>query len=123
MWLTLESLLLFSITHVAFAGGFFIQGTILNPDHVAIPGIKVSFTSALYISPVFTDSNGRFETVIPAVDLTFLYLQIYWNDNLMFSQPLRSLASQDPANWYRVQRDGIGEIILRPIVLGRSPNH
>jgi hypothetical protein len=120
-------LLLFAITELAFAGGLFIRGTILNPEHIAIPGVGVSFKSVesrtFYVKPVYTDDLGRFEMVIPPENPKSLYLEVYWNQDLMFRQPLRSLPSENLSDeqWTDVERYGMGEIILRPIVLGRSP--
>jgi hypothetical protein len=120
-------LLLFAITQVAFAGGLFIRGTILNPSHIAIPGVGVSFTSVasrtFYVRPVYTDDQGGFAMVIPPENPRSLYLEVYWNQDLMFRQPLRSLPSENLSDeqWADLERYGTGEIILRPIVLGRSP--
>ena len=107
-------------------GGVFLKGVVTDPYDRRIPGCLVSVASTTFRSrPVFTNSAGYFEVVIPLVEGQSSelnqppLLEIYWNEEVLFRQPLIALhpVSAD-ADWQHLLIEG-GSVDLGSIRVGR----
>jgi hypothetical protein len=138
----LRLLLVMTIAWVAIrtvgAGEFQVlalSGTIVDSSQRPLPGCLVSVVSEFGRSaPAFTQEEGKFslEASLPPdsspTASSTPFLEIYWNRQLMFRQPLASLtmASAVPNNrqsvvmssWPNLLHDG-GRVVLQPIKLGK----
>jgi hypothetical protein len=85
----------------AKAGGLLIQGRIISPNGSPLPGCLVSIASpsvahsgAMRSRGVLTEDDGAFAVPFfadPNGQTAPPYLEIYWNAQLIFRQPLNSL--------------------------------
>jgi hypothetical protein len=108
-----------------WAGGLVIQGSVLSPKRVAVPGLTVTIGSSTYRSePTYTDNDGTFQIAlfIRPSNPSSLYLEIYWGQDLMYRQPLERLIldTHDDRNT-RALREMYGSVILDAILLGTTP--
>jgi hypothetical protein len=108
----------------ASGGTLMIDGKILNALQGApLPGCLISIASAGYgrSKSVFSASNGSFDVSFEgspaATSGAIPYLEIYFDNVLIFRQPLSSLPIEraEPALlWHELLERG-GEVTLRPV--------
>jgi hypothetical protein len=110
------------VPSLAYGGGLLLKGRILDQYDRPLPGCLVSVASTKFRShPVFTDSNGYFEALAPAMSdqstpaSPLPYLEIYWNAEVIFRQPLTVFrAVSTDKDWDRLLKWGgsadLGEI-------------
>jgi hypothetical protein len=106
----------------AVAGVLELSGIVQDPHGQPIPEAIVSVVSIRTRNkPVYTDSEGHFlATVFLPVD-PGSFLEIYWNEELMFRQPLNKLQFEDAAGFdsrrTQILQSG-GFLRLQPIRVG-----
>ena len=107
----------------AVGGGLEISGIVQNPNGLPIPQAIVSIVSIQQRSePAFTDGEGRFLIVVFPPVGPDVFLEIYWNRELMFRQPLIQLAiDRSQAGTGRDVFNSGGFVRLAPITVGLSP--
>jgi hypothetical protein len=112
-----------------------LSGKIVNPSGEALPGCVLSVVSSFGRSaPTFSQGDGSFQVEValppgnsPAASST-PFLEVYWNKELMYRQPLASLTIESafpksqtgsgPADWANLLHNG-GRVEIRSIRLGR----
>jgi hypothetical protein len=112
-----------------------LSGKIVNPAGEALPGCVLSVVSSFGRSaPTFSQGDGSFQLEValppgssPAARST-PFLEVYWNKELMYRQPLASLTiesahpksptASSAADWANLLHDG-GRVEVVPIRLGR----
>lgn len=112
-----------------------LSGRLVNSSGQALPGCVLSVVSLFGRSaPTFSQGDGSFQLQVPLppdnspTASSSPFLEIYWNKELMYRQPLASLTIESalpksqtvsgPTNWADLLRDG-GRVELRPIRVGR----
>jgi hypothetical protein len=112
-----------------------LSGKIVNPSGEALPGCVLSVVSSFGRSaPTFSQGDGSFqlEVALPPgsspVASSTPFLEVYWNKELMYRQPVASLTIESalpkfqtvsgPVDWADLLHDG-GRVEVRPIRLGR----
>jgi hypothetical protein len=112
-----------------------LSGKIVNPAGEALPGCVLSAVSSFARSaPTFSQGDGSFqlEVALPPANSpgasSTPFLEIYWNKDLMYRQPVTSLTieralpkfqtASGPTDWANLLRDG-GRVEVKAIRLGR----
>jgi hypothetical protein len=112
-----------------------LTGKIVNPSGEALPGCVLSVVSSFGRSaPTFSQADGSFqvEMALPPssspVASSTPFLEVYWNTELMYRQPVASLTIESalpkfqnasgPTDWANLLHDG-GRVGVKPIRLGR----
>jgi hypothetical protein len=118
-------------SHTASAGTLLISGQIIDASGKPLDGCLVSIASAaqkLRSRGVLTEEGGTFSVPFASnyagQSQSVPYLEIYWDEQLIFRQPLTSLeianASQFPsAQFWNERLEYGGEIKLSPIKVSR----
>jgi hypothetical protein len=112
-----------------------VEGRIVNSAGAPLPGCAVYVASPfLKSAPVFSQADGSFTvaTPLPSDDTSSAarstpFLEIYWDQQLMFRLPLASLpietaipqnrSSSQSTSWSGLLHDG-GTVVLKTIRLG-----
>jgi hypothetical protein len=133
--IVLAALLIFPTLAADSTQVLLLSGRIVNPSGEALPGCVLSVVSSFGRSaPTFSQGDGSFQLEValppsnsPAAKST-PFLEVYWNKELMYRQPLASLAIESalsksqaesvPTDWANLLHDG-GRVEVRPIRLGR----
>jgi hypothetical protein len=128
-------LLIFPVLASDSASVLLLSGKIVNPAGEALPGCVLSVVSSFGRSaPTFSQGDGSFQldaalppTSYPVAGST-LFLEVYWNTELMYRQPVASLTIESAfpktqpvsgtTDWANLLHDG-GRVALKPIRLGR----
>jgi len=124
-------LLIFSVLASDSAPVLLLSGKIVNPAGEALPGCVLSVVSSFGRSaPTFSQGDGSFQLDValppgssPVASGT-PFLEVYWNTELMYRQPVASLTIESaqpvsgPTDWANLLHDG-GRVAVKPIRLGR----
>jgi hypothetical protein len=99
-----------------------IAGMVLDPQGTPIPEAIVSIVSQNARGKrIYTDGQGHFIDIVPLPVDPGSFLEIYWNEELMFRQPLMRLPREGSYNtkkWADLCDSG-GFLRLEPIRVGR----
>jgi hypothetical protein len=112
-----------------------LSGKIVNPAGEALPGCVLSVVSSFGRSaPTFSQGDGSFQldVALPPtsspVASSIAFLEVYWNTELMYRQPVASLTIESAlsktqpvsgtTDWANLLHDG-GRVAVKPIRLGR----
>ena len=129
------ALLIFPILAADSTQVLLLSGKIVNPSGQPLPGCLLSVVSSFGRSaPTFSQGDGSFqlEVALPpgssSVASSIPFLEVYWNKELMYRQPVTSLTIESalpkfqtvsgPTDWTNLLHDG-GRVELKPIRLGR----
>jgi hypothetical protein len=131
--IVVAALLIFPALASDSAPVLLLSGKIVNPAGEALPGCVLSVVSSFGRSaPTFSQGDGSFQLDValppgssPVASST-PFLEVYWNTELMYRQPVASLTIESalpktqsgPTDWANLLHDG-GRVAVKPIRLGR----